>query len=290
MPYAARRVLLLLLVAAALSAGAASVSAVRAEDFAGDVPDRVWIDVGGAFNDVSTDVAIRGPNGVGATLNLEDIFDMPGHKTTARMMGTVRISEKRRYMDFGYVSIDRWGSRVLDPNESITWGDYTIDGGAAVRARFSTQFAYAAYRYDFLHEDKIRISGNAGMTWMRFIVGVSAEGSVTDPTGTQVGEFSKEVSQGAPVPEIGLNLDWALTDRLVVRTYSRFFKISVSSFKGGLNENGIHLNWYIVKNFGLAVGYDRTDLDIKELKVGDGNIMKAGYVVNGIGLYANLAF
>ena len=40
--------------AVVMLAGVASSSAARAEDFAGDVPDRVLIDVGGAFNEVST--------------------------------------------------------------------------------------------------------------------------------------------------------------------------------------------------------------------------------------------
>ena len=109
-------------IAAAL-VGAASFSTAHAENFATDVPDLIWIDVGGAANQVSTDVAVRGPNGVGATVNFEDVFDLPGNKTTARMLGTVRISPKRRHIDFGYVDIGRSGSRVLD--KDVTFGDYT---------------------------------------------------------------------------------------------------------------------------------------------------------------------
>ncbi len=263
----------------------------RAEPFAGDVPDLVWIDVGGAFNDVTTDVAFRGPSGIGATINFEDVLDLPGNKTTARMLGTVRISPKRRHIDFGYVSIDRSGARTLD--EDITFADHTIAQGAEVAARFSTQFMYAAFRYDFLHEDKIRISGSAGMTFLRVKASLVADGAfVTDSNGVPITEtvFRREGSQGAPVPMVGLNLDWALTKRLVVRTYTRFFKLNLDTFNGGLQETGIHLNWYFVKNFGMGVGYDRTDLDVKELKVGNGNIVKAGYVVTGVGLYFNLAF
>ena len=75
-----------------------------------------------------------------------------------------------------------------------------------------------------------------------------------------------------------------------MRTYSRFFRLNLDSFNGGLFESGIRLNWYFIKNFGLGLGYDRTDLNIKELEVGEGNIMKAGYTVTGVGLYATLAF
>jgi hypothetical protein len=291
MPFNCKRTSVIGIAAGVLIGGAALLSPLHAEDFAGDVPDRVWIDVGGAANDVSTDVALRGPNGIGATINFEDVFDLPGNKTTARMFGTVRISPKRRWIDFGYVSIDRTGTRVLDAD--VTFGDYTFQEGAEVAARFSTQFVYAAFRYDFLHEDKIRISGSAGLTFLRVKTGLIADGAaVLDPNGVPVGGgvFNKNASVGAPVPMVGLNLDWALTRRLVLRTYTRFFKLNLDKFNGGLAESGIRLNWYFVRHFGLALGYDRTDLDVKELKVGNGNVLKAGYTVNGIGLFANLAF
>jgi hypothetical protein len=262
----------------------------RADDFAGDVPDRVWIDVGGAFNEVTTDVAVRGPNGIGATVNFEDVFDMPGSKTTARMLGTVRISEKRRWIDFGYVDISRRGTRTLD--QDVEFGDYTYHAGGEVTTRFATQFMYAAFRYDFLHEDKIRISGSAGATVLRLVASVNGQGGfVTDANGNPVtNDFERKGSGAAPVPMVGLNLDWALTRRLVLRTYTRFFHIKLDKFNGGLQETGLRLNWYFVKKFGLGLGYDRTDLDLKELKVGNGNIVKAGYIVTGVGLYATLAF
>jgi hypothetical protein len=289
MRFGIQRLLLSAIAAAVVSAGAASLSAVRAEDFAGDVPDRVWIDVGGAYNDVSTNVSVQGPKGLGGLITFEDTFDLPGTKTTARMLGTVRISEKRRWIDFGYTSIDRRGTKHIV--DSVDFGDYIFSGDADVTARFATQFMYAAFRYDFLHEDKIRISGSAGLTFLRLKVSLRTDGTVTDPDGNVItGGYYKQATQGAPVPMVGLNLDWALTKRLVLRSYNRFFRLNLSSFNGGLYENGIHLNYYIVRHFGLGLGLDRTELKVKELKVGEGNVVKAGYTVNGIGLYANLAW
>src|SRR4029453_17061349 len=104
---------------------------------------------------------------------------------------------------------------------------------------------------------KVRISGSAGMTWLRVKVSLVADGSfvVHEPEGTPVTDeiFRKAASTGAPVPMVGLNLDWALTRRLVLRTYSRFFKLNLDKFNGGLGEAGIRLNWYFVKNFGLGL-------------------------------------
>lgn len=273
-----------------VATGAASLPVVMAEPFAGDVPTLVWLDAGWSSNDVATSVALQGKNGIGATIDFEEVFDMNPNRSTARMFGTARISPNRRYIDFGYVAINRSGTRVIE--QDLEWGDNVLHAGADLTAKFNTGFIYAAFRYDFLHLEQVRISGSAGLTWLELSTGLSGTASYTDPDGIEVPttSFDKEGSVGAPVPMVGLNLDWALARRLVLRTYTRFFRINVSEFDGGLFESGIRLNWYFAKHFGLGLGYDRTDLKIDELKVGDGNIVKANYGFSGASLFVNLAF
>lgn len=288
MEFSRRRITSIAIAALMVFMGAASFPAARADDFAGDVPTRVWIDAGWSDNEISTAAAFQGPNGIGATVDFEEVFDMPGSKSTARMFGTARISDARRYIDFGYVDINRRGSRILD--QDVAWGDHTIVNGSSVTADFNTAFIYAAFRYDFLHLEPVHISGSAGLTWINLSTSLSADGTINNPDGSTSTSFYKRASTGAPVPMIGLNLDWALTRRLVVRMYSRFFRLNLSEFNGGLNEAGVRLNWYFAKHFGLGLGYDRTDLNLKELNVGDGNVVKANYYFSGASLFINLAF
>src|SRR5215831_7417209 len=131
-----RRLLIVLGIGAVLAAGSTRVA--RAEDFAGDVPTRIWIDVGGASAGVSTTAALTGKAGVGTALDFEDVFDLPGTKYTFRILGTARISEKRRYIDFGYIDINRSGSRVI--TEDINWGDYVFQANGKVTAKFRSKF------------------------------------------------------------------------------------------------------------------------------------------------------
>jgi len=261
---------------------------VRAEDFAGDVPDRVWIDIGGQTNELRTQASVTGKAGVGTVLDFEDVFDLPGDKTTFRLLGTARISERRRWIDFGYTKIDRSGAHVLA--NDVDWGDYVIHSGATVGAKFNTEFVYVAFRYDFLHEEKVRISGSAGISYMNLGMGLATDGSVDGPNGPVVGHFSKDESIGVPVPLIGLNLDWAITRRLMLRTYNRLFRIKVGGNDGGQYDSGMHLNWYFVKYFGLGVGYDKTEVRINEINLSGDKKGKANYTVSGFGLYANIAF
>ena len=282
-------VALILVLASAIVPGVHAADAAGATDvFAGDVPTRVWIDLGWSNNDISTSASFTGPNGLGATIDFEDVFDMPVSRSTARGFGTVRISKERRYIDFGYVDINRSGSKVID--QDIDWGGATIGTNSSVTANFNTGFIYCAYRYDFLHLEPVHISGSAGLTWLNISTSLDASGTITPPDGgPQVSSYYKKGSVGAPVPMLGLNLDWAIHRRLVVRSYTRFFRINTSEFSGALNESGIRLNWYFVKNFGLGIGYDRTDLNLKELKVNE-NTLKANYYFSGASLFITLAF
>ena len=260
----------------------------RAGEFADKIPDLVWVDIGGTIDELTTNVGLTGPNGVGATIDFEQIFDLPGSKTTFYIQGTARVSEKRRHVDFGYVNIDRSGSRVIQ--EDLTWGDYTFSAGGTVTADFNTRFIYGAYRYDFLHDEKVHISGSAGASWVDLGTSLTGDGNVTDPDGNPVsGSFEKGGSVGIPVPLVGFNIDWALTKGLVFRSYYRFFRMNVSGVSGGMYESGVHLNWYFIRNLGIGFGYDRTEIRLNEFKSGE-NTIRADYVISGLGLYATLAF
>ena len=274
----------LLMVAALVIAAPA-----HAEEFADKIPDLVWLDVGGTFSEVTTTAGLTGPNGVGLAIDFEEIFDLPGSKTNFQIQGTARISEKRRHMDFGYVNIKRSGTDVID--QDITWGDFTLIANANVTAKFNTEFIYAAFRYDFLHEEKVRISGSAGLSYVNLGTGLDWTGDYIPPGGTTpiTGSESRSSSVAIPVPLIGFNIDWAIAKGLVFRSYNRFFQLNFSGIDGGLYESGVHLNWYFIRNLGIGLGYDRTQLKLNSYETGD-NVLRADYTIGGWGLYATMAF
>jgi hypothetical protein len=277
----------ILLALAALIFVLASASPARA-DFAG-VPDRVQLAIGGTAAELSTQAALSPESGgAGAALDFEDLFDIPGSHQSVRADGFWRFSEKG-YVDFGYVEFNRSGARELD--QDIQWAGYTIQAGSLVGGKWDSSFPYVAYRHDFLHEEKVKISGSAGFSYLRLAPSLAAQGSILDPDGIPVagGAYEKGVDVQYPVPLVGLRLDWALHNRLTLDWFVRFFYLNFSGIEGGMRESSVRLNWHFSKHVGIAGGYDSSTVGIKQWET-ENYKAKFRYDVTGLSAYLTLAF
>src|SRR5262245_27565697 len=84
----------------------AAGSAARAA-MPGDVPDKIKIAFGGMSASAYTDAALSSSNaGLGATVNFEDIFDLPEDKNVFRFELNWKIA-KRQHLDVGYLELNR---------------------------------------------------------------------------------------------------------------------------------------------------------------------------------------
>jgi hypothetical protein len=256
-------------------------------DFAG-VPDKFRIMLGGTSADFVTEGALSVEQaGTGVTINFEELFDIPTDERSARLDGFWRFGE-RSYLDFGFVKFNREGSKNIE--QDVTWGEFTIAEGSFVKATWDSNFPYAAYRYAFLPEEKVKISGSAGISFVGIGPKLEADGGVTGPDGPVVGHFSKEEDVAFPVPLIGLRLDWAIRDRVELMTFTRFFYLNYESiFKGGMRETALRLTWDFSKHVGVAAGYDSTSVRLKEYDTGDYKA-KFTYDITGFSAYLTLAF
>lgn len=266
-------------------AAIASAAPARA-DFAG-VPDRVRVMMGGTSADFVTEGSLTAESaGTGATVNFEDLFDIPTDEKSFRIDGFWRFSEKG-YVDFGFVQFNRSGGKTI--GQDVNWGEFTIDQGSFVKATWDSRFPYAAYRHDFLHEDKVKISGSAGVSYVRIAPTLEADGGVTGPSGPVTGHFEKSGDVQFPVPLVGIRLDWALRDRLELITFTRFFYLNYQSIEGGMRETTIRLLWDFSKHVGASIGYDATSIRLKEYDTGDYKA-KFNYDITGFSAYLTLAF
>jgi len=274
------------LVLCALLAGVASPALAM---LPGDVPDKWRFSIGGMAADAFTEAALSSSSaGVGVTVNFEDVFDLPANKTVGRLEGYWHINE-RQFLDFGYVDISRKGQRILD--QDVNWGDYTFGTNSDVTTEFKTQFPYVAWRYAFLHLEQVRISGSAGISYLGLSASLEGTGNVTQPPDPTVisGSVSQKASINFPVPQFGLQLDWALNRVLMLEMYLRTIYIDAFDLRGGISESAIRLHWYFTRHFGMSAGLDKESIDIKEYTDGD-KTARFRYEVTGLAAYFDFAF
>ena len=272
--------------------GLLAISAIVAPgaraDMPGDVPDRWRLSLGGIAADSFTEGGLGSTTaGIGVTVNFEDIFDLPENKETWRFEANWHIN-KRQYIDFGYFELNRSASTILD--QDVEWGDFVFLANGKVTADFKSAFPYAAWRYDFLQLPEVRISGSAGINYLTLEAGLIADGSLVEQNGTPVsGAVDERVSISFPVPQIGLQIDWALTRRLAVKMYIRQIYINYGDINGGIGETAMRLHWWCSKHFGISGGLDKESIDLKEYVSGDTRA-RFRYEIRGFSFYLNLAF
>ena len=279
-----RSPILLVLVVALV---ASSPPAARA-DFPAGTPDQVQVLIGGTAATFGTAAALGRKSGaLSKMLVFEDFFNIPVSSQFARFEGTWRIKE-RHYLDFGYVNIERSGSRQIDSD--ITFGDYTFHAGAQVTGGFDSRFLYAAYRYDFLHEDRIRISGSAGISAERLSMTVSSAAGVTDENGNTVtGGGSQEGHLSLPVPLLGLQLDWALDPRFTFQTHTRMFALNYGGIRGRQTDTAVRMFWSFHRNTSVGLGYDQVSVDLPQYSTSD-ETLRFSYSISGLSLYLRGTF
>jgi hypothetical protein len=276
------------LLSAAFVLGVAGMPATRA-DMPGDVPDKFRFAIGGIALEAYTDAALGSTrSGLGASVNFEDIFNLPGNKDVWRFEANWKIA-KRQYIDFGYFALNRSGSRLIEQN--VEWGDFIYEAGGEVKATFDTNFPYAAWRYAFLDLPQVRISGSAGFNYLHIGTSLEATGNVTDDQGNAVnGVARQKIDVNVPVPQFGLQLDWALTKRLSVMIYNRQIYIkNVMGVTGGVGETAMRLTWWYTKHMGLTGGLDKESIDLRKYENGDSKA-RFRYEVRGGSVYANFTF
>jgi hypothetical protein len=269
-------------VVALFGAGASS-----AGEFAGG-PDKVRLLVGGAWYLFDTEAAltVSGATVPNAGVTFEEFLGLPDSEWNLRIEGAWQF-RPRHYFEFGWVDIDR--SASVTAAADFDWGEYTFLTGAAIESRFRTDFPYGAYRYDFRQTEEVKVSGTFGVSALGVRAAIAGSGEVIGPGGTQSGTFEEEASLRVPVPLLGLHVETKLADRWALEVSARLFAVGLSNIEGSVGEISTRFRWNASRNVGMAVGVDRTSIDIRKYET-KGYRLRFDYAVVGLGAYLTMSF
>ena len=221
------------------------------------IDDRAAFFIGGISSSVETTGQVNSEAGIGTTLLLERIFDLPRHRDYLRFGGYYRFSRRHR-IDFRYLAVSGSGTTTL-LDEKIVVGPLTFELGAEIGAIQETRFGAVEYRYSFVNTGR----AEAGLSVGLGIIDVDLE--VFGEIGVSPGPVftaSERVNETIPLPLAGVYTDFTLTRRLFFSVAGTLFSANYDEYSGDVSDVRAALRWYPAKYFGFGVAYNRTRLDI----------------------------
>jgi hypothetical protein len=278
-----KKLVTLFAVLALLAVGAPALAIDNAfSDFPEAVDQRVVIQLAGVWNSFDTqarlDVTRGGLVSVGTTVDMEALFGVPTTQVDFRADGLWRIS-KRNYIEFGYSSLNRSGTRSLEGD--VVWNGYTYKAGVTIDGKFDNTYAYVGWHYDIFRADNVKVWAGLSIAYERFETGLSGQAQITNPDGTiSKGAVVNDLSVGVPAPLIGLGFSGAISKNWTMDFYTRAIGFSSTDLAGSILEAGLSFGWYPMKNFGVVAGADINKISLRKYK-NDTQTVSASYAYTG---------
>jgi hypothetical protein len=245
--------------------------------------DQFYVAAGGLFarHDTVDELNAR-DFPVGRVIDWEDTLGLAENTTTFWMEAHLKPHPRHRFR-FSFYKADR-GSDATVIDEEIQYGELLIPIEVTVNTRYDTRTIRADYRFGIIQSSKVDIGIALGL----YVLKLEAEVGIN---GTTLGE---SVSESAPLPMAGLDIEWDFAPRLVLKGGFQLLGIKIgdaTTVDGSWREYRARLEWMPLKNVGLGVGYLYNDISA-DIEFGRGVIRDwiINYNTGGITAYGILSF
>ena len=197
------------------------------------------------------DTSFRVGSGIGLDIDLEELLDMESTTTVFKVGGLWRFSNNKKHrLDLSWFAFRRSGSTILDQDieiEDRNGDTITIEKDEEVDSFFDIDIYQLAYSYSFLQDNRVDLAGLLGFYVMPMDVGLEASG-VVDKKGTL--DFT------APLPTLGLRMDFVLTPKWYFRSSSQIFYLEYEQFKGSVLASQAAIEYVPWDHVGIGLGIE----------------------------------
>lgn len=254
----------------------------------GLVPGRFMIFLGAYLPNVSTVGKLSGQTHRGEDINFEHRLGLTPNTTTFDAGATWRIS-KHNFLAFDYFSFDRSASKTL--SDSLIWGDNVYHAGATLNFDNHVTYYGLAYRYYIWREKNWELGPGLGIDALDISTTLGIQGSASNGSGSFVGDSAvKKASLLAPLPMLGLYGDWEFVPRLLLRGSLEYVYINdISGVGGHVTDDGIGVEWYPLRNFGVGANYHYVGLGLTRT-FSNSDKLSLNYTIQGTALYLIATF
>lgn len=220
-----------------------------------DVPQTVWLEVGGFRVSSSTRFRLSG-SAPGDDVDFERDLEIPSSTTQGYLEAFWRLG-RRHQVSANWTRIRRDGGRItLD--DDIEWGDEVFPVGVAVSGTNDSDFLSGAYRFSLFKNEKFEVGPAIGIghVW----IDASLTGQVQVGDGLS-GERTVTGSVSSITGDVGAFFYWWPGQRFLARGDARYIAVGLDGADAAITEGRASLTWYPWRKVGIGAQYAYTRLE-----------------------------
>jgi hypothetical protein len=228
--------------------------ALAGEKTTAELPwEKFSLNLGGFLNATNSSIKL-GANGLGATLDMEDLLGMDTATTVFRLEGAWRFTDNRRHRwDLSWFALRRSGETTLLRDLPID--DTTVVPlGSRVNSSFDLDIYKTSYSYSFFQDDRFDLAASIGAFIMPIEFKLDASGAVN---------AVRSESITAPLPVLGFRADFAITPKVYLRSSMDAFYLEISNFRGLIFDTKAAVEYKAFKNVGFGFGIESFQLGVE---------------------------
>jgi hypothetical protein len=209
----------------------------------------------------------------------EGTLGLPEVSNVNTIYAGIRIGEKHSLWA-AYFSVERENSFTVS---DVDLGDLLVVD-ASVSLRDETKFLNLDYGYNLFRDYRSSVDVLLGIYLLDLKYVFEARGQYQFDGISDSGTFRQEAQAIAPIPDIGLHVDFAFTPRWSIGARFAMIRGSYGEISASAYRTSVRAKYLISRNFAadLGVSYFNADVTIDE----DANKIEVGYGFNG--LYAGI--
>jgi len=189
-------------------------------------------------------------------LDLEGNLDLPEVSVVTTIYGAYQFKPKHR-LGFSYFNVNR-ESNVF--NIDKTFEDVKVVGNASITD--TTDFYQLDYGYNLFNDSHSRIDLLAGIYGLDLKYVFNAEGDITIDGVTTSGSIEEETKVFAPLPLIGLDFLFRITDSWSFATKVEFVTGSHDDLSATVFQTSINAQYRFNRYIGVVMGLAYFDADV----------------------------
>ncbi|MBY5993146.1 DUF481 domain-containing protein [Ferrimonas balearica] len=195
-------------------------------------------------------------------LNFESELNLPHNQTLAYLDLEYRFQPRHMiYLDWRRLHRTGENHGVMDPFQ-FTWDNqrYQVDTGSYLATELNVDIVRFGYGYRFYQSEKIAADLLTGLHFTHLKLGFRGDLEMTAAPTHVPGSYSElhlEVANSvtAPLPSLGLQMEYQLGKKWQIRSHLQAFYLSMGEISGWMGEAEIAARYHITDALSVTAAY-----------------------------------